>query len=376
MPWKLIPPHTRADGKVIKAYYIRGTYLSIRLDDSTGTCEASAAKRILTTWRKQAERGEFRRQQPKPERAAPSFANAATAYMRAGGDGQYMEPILKAWPNKMLADIDQIAIDTVAAELYPLATPQTRNRQVYTPISAVLKHVGIEKKVKRPKGWRGKKSKSWLEPEQAWRVFEAADKIDLEFGLLLRHLLYTGMRIEEALTRELRDIQLDRAYCYLPDSKNGEPRGCHLPPYLVDAYLAQPQRMVTPVIRDEHGHYLSGKPLEDAGVPFLERNPKAKLFRFHKGGALYGMLKATWRAVRLTWPRREGGFHIFCHSYGSWMHRWGKLDRHGLTRTGRWKDPDSADGYVHTQQSEEARRADLMPTPNSGQVVEIKREVG
>jgi hypothetical protein len=34
---------------------------------------------------------------------------------------------------------------------------------------------------------------------------------------------------------------------------------------------------------------------------------------------------------------------------------------HGLTRTGRWKDPDSADRYNHTMASPEARRADLMP---------------
>ena len=32
-------------------------------------------------------------------------------------------------------------------------------------------------------------------------------------------------------------------------------------------------------------------------------------------------------------PRRQGGFHIVCHTYGSWMHRFGKLDRHGLART-------------------------------------------
>ena len=73
-----------------------------------------------------------------------------------------------------------------------------------------------------------------------------------------------------------------------------------------------------------------------------------------------------------AFPRRQGGFHIFCHTYGSWMHRFGELDTHGLTRTGRWADPDSADRYVHTQASEEARRADLLPTSARGEVVEMK----
>jgi len=43
------------------------------------------------------------------------------------------------------------------------------------------------------------------------------------------------------------------------------------------------------------------------------------------------------------------------------MTRYGNLDTFGLARTGRWKDPASADRYRHTIASPEARRADLMP---------------
>ena len=64
-------------------------------------------------------------------------------------------------------------------------------------------------------------------------------------------------------------------------------------------------------------------------------------------------------------PRRMRGFHIFCHTYGTWMHRYGGLDTYGLTRTGRWKDPDSADRYKHTMASAEARKADLLPVPSA-----------
>jgi hypothetical protein len=45
------------------------------------------------------------------------------------------------------------------------------------------------------------------------------------------------------------------------------------------------------------------------------------------------------------------------------MHRFGGLDTYGLTRTGRWADADSADRYVHTAASAEARLSDLLPTP-------------
>jgi integrase len=368
MPWKLVPPR---EGKTL-CWYIRGKYLGIRLDHSTGTGDEAAAKRILATWRKQAERGEFSQGRRTDEPAPTTFVSAATAYMQAGGSGQYLEPILKAWKERAAKDIDQIALDALAAELYPKGSPATRNRQVYTPVSAVLKHVGIQKEFKRPRGSQGNKSTSWLEPDQAFAALNAADEIDLEFGLLCETLLYTGMRLHEALSRHLRHLRIERAYLYLPDSKTGEPRGCHLPPELVRRFREQPPRKSSPVVRDEHGHFLTGKPLEDAGVPFLERHPDAKLFRFHDGGALRDMLKAALRAAGLSFPRRQGGFHLFCHTYGSWMHRYGGLDRHGLARTGRWADPDSADRYIHTQASEEARRADLLPM-RRGQLVEIKK---
>lgn len=382
MPWKLVRPR---QGKT-PYWYVRGTYLGIALDRSTGASEESAAKRIKKTWEKQAERGEFERPKAQAKAGPVTFPKAAEAYMLAGGDGQFMEPILLAWPDKEIAAIDQIALDTLAGELYPTGTAQTRNRQVYTPVVAVVHHAGLERKFKRPKGWKGKKSTSWLEPDQAFALFAAADAIEPEFGLFCRFLLYTGMRLSEALSRKVKDLKLDRSFIYLDDSKNDNPRGCHLPPDLVLAFKEQAPRPmrdagpITAVRKGMKGFVKGGRgvgrDLEDAGVAFLGRHAEARLFRFHDGGALRGMLKAAMKKAKLSFPRRQGGFHIFCHTYGSWMHRYGGLDTHGLTRTGRWADATSADRYVHTGASEEAQRADLLPTPKRGAVVEIKKEVG
>ena len=65
----------------------------------------------------------------------------------------------------------------------------------------------------------------------------------------------------------------------------------------------------------------------------------------------------------LKFPRRQCGFHLFCHTYGTWMRRYGNLDTYALARTNRWKDPRSADVYVHTEVGSEARMADILPTP-------------
>jgi integrase len=181
---------------------------------------------------------------------------------------------------------------------------------------------------------------------------------DREFGLLLRCLLYTGMRISEALNVTLREIDLDQAIIYLPRTKNSHPRAVHLPPVLVAALASQPPRVKS--IREQGG----GPQHEDVGLLFLKRDPKRRLFRFHRSGALREMLDQAFTQCGLTFPPRQGGFHLFCHTYGTWMHRYGKLDSFGLARTDRWRDPRSADRYRHTAASEEARRADLLPAPS------------
>ena len=243
------------------------------------------------------------------------------------------------------------------------APPTTVNRQFYTPVSAILKRAGIEREVARPKGWRGSKATSWLEPDQARAVLREAYAIEPEFGAFCTMLLYTGMRLSDPLRAKVRDLKLSRSLLYVPDTKNGEPRPVHLPPVVVNALHELPPRQERP-------HKGAGKPLKggeagrsraSAGVSWLERPADQKLFRFHNGGRLRDMLAMAIRSAGLTFPRRQGAFHLFCHTYGTWMHNYAGLDTYGLTRTGRWKDPDSADRYNHTMASPEARRADLLP---------------
>ena len=96
------------------------------------------------------------------------------------------------------------------------------------------------------------------------------------------------------------------------------------------------------------------------------RNPiswssESRLFRFHAGGFLRDLLNETKEQAGITLPRRQGGFHVLSHTYGTWMRRYGGLDTYGLTRTGRWKDPASADRYSHTEVSSESRLAAFLP---------------
>lgn len=338
MPLKLVAPRP---GRT-PYWYVRGSYLGIAVERSTKSTEERVAKAARRRWKDQIERGEYRdAADPVALLAAPAtFLAAAVAYMQAGGERKFISRIIEltgpyGLRDRPLAEIDQLAIDQAANALFPTATPQTKNRHFYTPISAILKRAGIERGIRRPKGWRGKKSTSWLEPAQAFALFQAADGVGLEFGLFLRTLLYTGMRLSEALGVTLGRLDLERAAIYLPETKNGEPRTVFLPPVLVTALANHPRG--------------------------LKRNAEERLFRYHKGGRLCAMLKRALADAEIFLPPRQAGFHVFCHTYGTWMGRYGELDTYGLTRTERWKDPRSADRYRHTEHSEESRRASWLP---------------
>jgi hypothetical protein len=52
------------------------------------------------------------------------------------------------------------------------------------------------------------------------------------------------------------------------------------------------------------------------------------------------------------------------------MRRYGKLDTKGLMATKAWKDEKSAARYQHVIVTEEMTRADLLPAPKRGKVVD------
>ncbi len=182
----------------------------------------------------------------------------------------------------------------------------------------------------------GNKSTAWLWPEEAARLFAEAEKIDQEFGALLILLCYTGLRLSEALNLNCTDVRLAEGFAFVPDTKNGEPRGVFLPPCVVAALANHPRGM--------------------------ERNET--VFRFRKSGHLYSLLRAAAARAEVDLPERSA-FHLFRHTYATWMRRFAGLDTKGLVATGAWKDRKSADRYEHVVVSEEARKAALLPTPRA-----------
>jgi integrase len=301
MPLKLIPPRP---GKT-PYWSVRGTYLGRYLDRSTKAGQRALAVKVLRQLERAIERGEL----AGPQEA--TFASAAIDYMNAGGERTFLKRLIEHFG--------------------------TRNRQVYTPVSAILRHAGVGFQLRRPRGAQGQQRTSWLWPEEAERLFEAAGVIDLEFKILLVLLTYTGIRLSEALALECRQLRLKEAFAYLPTSKNEEPRAIFLPPPVVAELASHPR-----------------------GV---ERD--GRVFRFRKSGRLYLLWQVATIKAEVDLPDRAA-FHVLSHTWATWMRRYAGLDTKGLVATGRWKDRKSADRYEHVVVSEEARRAVLLPWKISG----------
>lgn len=147
------------------------------------------------------------------------------------------------------------------------------------------------------------------------------------------------LRKLKLLTRSLprlswENVRLQDGFAYLPNTKNSEPRSVFLPPVAVAAM---------------------------EGV----QGPLGRVWRFVKGGHLYSLPRTAAFKAGIDLPERSA-FHIFRHTYATWMRREAGLDTKGLVATGAWKDRKSADRYEHVVGSEEARKAKLLPTPKDG----------
>ncbi len=324
MPLKLVPPDL---ARRRPFYRVRGTYHGVYLDRSTETANKATAQRVLSGWAKQIERGEIR------GKGELTFDQAVVSYLQAGGDPRFLDKIVQAvGPSILAREMDQARVDALAAELHPDSAPATRNRQVYTPVLAVLRHAKIPHAIDRPKGASGNQRHIWIEQSDFEKVHAEAQRRDPETALLLLLIFFTGLRLGEALSAQREKIDLSKEALFVGKTKNGHPRSVYLPPVLVAALSAELARA-------------------DTGPLFPTLPDK----RRHGGSRFYAPVYAIYEAAGVD--PQGAPFHVGRHSFGRAMTRAGA----DLVATNVWRSRQAAAVYQHFDHNEEARKAALIP---------------
>jgi integrase len=180
-------------------WYIHGTVRGINIRESTRVADAKAAEAIRARreW-EIIQRSIFGAQ------ATATFVAAAVSYMEAGGENlegrrRHLKPIIAKLGCVPLAKIDQAVIEKTARALYPNGSLATLNRQVFTPIAAVLNYAAkrgmcAHRVVERPPQPKGRIR--WITFEEAERLIHACSP---HLRPLVMFLLGTGARMSEAL---------------------------------------------------------------------------------------------------------------------------------------------------------------------------------
>src|SRR6185312_13788958 len=105
MPYRLVPPKAGRWSH----WRVRGTEAGVYVDRSTKVSERKIAQRILNEWKAEAQR-----QAIAGPRKRTTFAEAAIAYMEAGGEKRFLAPLLRHFGETNLKDIGQTELDACA----------------------------------------------------------------------------------------------------------------------------------------------------------------------------------------------------------------------------------------------------------------------
>jgi integrase len=318
MPLTLVPPRPGRS----PFWRVRGSYLGIILDRSTRTARRGVARQILAAWEREIESGAL------AATRGPRFADAAHAYLLAGGEATYLRRLSEYFGDLPIGAIDQIAVDLAAAALYPDAAPATRNRSVHTPVSAVLNHAGRSLRLRRPK--EGAARTRWLEPAQ-FELLHA--NLPPRLQPLAVFLVYSGCRLGETLALDWATVDLAarRAVIAPSTTKTGEGRPVHLT-----------ERMVA---------VLAGLAPDD-GSP-----PAGRVFGYRTRWSVAHAWRAGAARAGLAWATP----HVLRHSWATWMRRYAGASIEDLVLTRAWADRKSVLRYTHVAAEDEARRADQLP---------------
>lgn len=164
-----------------------------------------------------------------------NISDAALAYLASGKDGRFIELIIKKWGKKKLRGLKPEWIRQHARDLYPNASLATLNRQVLTPVQAIINHAyqdedGRQIKIKRFAVTDVKKKEA---VDADWHAAFAEHSHSPGMTAMARFMWETAARISEACRVAPEDVDLEARTVMLTKTKT-KPRLTKVSPVMAD----------------------------------------------------------------------------------------------------------------------------------------------
>lgn len=168
-----------------------------------------------------------------------TIADAAYEYLSSGKDGRFVEKIIAEWGSKKLRGIQPDWVRKHAVDLYPNALPATLNRQVITPLQAIINYAyqgedGRQIKIKRFAVTDVKKKEA---VDAEWHEKFAAHSPSPGMTAMARFMWETAARISEACRVVPEDVDLEARTVMLTKTKT-KPRLTRISQVLTDMLRA------------------------------------------------------------------------------------------------------------------------------------------
>jgi integrase len=220
-----------------KTWWVAGTINGVRRRESTGQTREDRAKQ----WAAKRE-WELEQEAVFGTEAVLTFGAALSMYMDGGGEERFLLPLLEEWKRRLVKDIKPGDVIDLANRLYPQASAATKNRQVITPVVAIIRF-NAERGRCAPILVRRFETKKIVRRKTAtWEWVKALAAVAKpKVTALVLFLASTGARIGDALALDLGDVDYDGSTALLRDTKNGEDRLVTLLPVVREAIRSIPR---------------------------------------------------------------------------------------------------------------------------------------
>jgi integrase len=222
-----------------KTWWVSGTIDGIRYRESTG----HTAKAKAEQWAARREI-ELDTETVFGPASILTFGAAVNAYVEAGKDQRFLLPLVEEWGRKLVKDIHPGDVIDLANRLYPHAGAATKNRQVITPVVAIIRHAAYRGKAAPILVQRFETKRIITRKTATWEwMAQFAASAKPKLVALALFLAGTAARIGDALSLEWSDVDLDAGTALLRDTKNGEDRLVTRLPLVREAWRGLPRRV-------------------------------------------------------------------------------------------------------------------------------------